>query len=401
LENKWNKEKTMQKKRYAVVGAGRQGTASAYDLVLFGSASKVILADVDEKRARMAASRVNRLTGRRVAAGKLVDARSKKDVENLLDAVDGFISAIPYYHNLELTELAIKSGTHMTDLGGNEEVVRNQLSLHEQALRAGISVIPDCGMGPGMTGSLAAYGISLMDEPEDVFILDGGLPQDPTPPWNYGLTFHINGLTNEYYGKGTYIREGKIVEVPTLTECEIVEFPPLGTLEAFITSGGTSSAIRTYEGMLRTYQNKTLRYPGHCQQFLAYKQLGLFELESIMVSGRKLVPRDFFHALLEPQIKATDNFKDVCLIRVVIRGIKEGIRQEFVGEIIDRADNKTGFTAMERLTGWHASIMLEKALQGRTKRGVHGVETAINPTEFIAEVKKRGISVSERLSLLR
>lgn len=386
----------MTRKTCAVIGAGRQGTSSAYDLARFGNLDCVILADLDGERAAASARRINRLVGGKKAQGQELDLRKKKAVESFLRSVDGVISAVPYYYNLELTELAIKTGTHMTDMGGNEEVVSRQLRLSREADRSGVSVIPDCGMAPGLSNSLAAHGISLMDEPEDVFIWDGGLPQNPIPPWNYSLTFHINGLTNEYDGEATYIRGGKIVHVPTLTELETVDFPPLGQLEAFVTSGSTSSAIRTYQGKLRTYQNKTLRYPGHCQQFLAYKQLGLFDLEPTCILGRKICPRDFFHALLEPKITPRGIPKDICLIRVIVRGRKNGVGHEYRAEIIDRYDERTGFTAMERLTGWHAAILLEMALEGRAKKGVHGVEKAVNSTEVIAEVKKRGIALSER-----
>lgn len=388
------------KGRCVVIGAGRQGTASAYDLAVWGNASSIILADADENRARAAASRINRLVSRQVARGIHLEASDASAVLGLLKDADGAVSAVPYRYNLEITELAIQTKTHLTDLGGNEQVVLRQLALDQKAVEAGISIIPDCGMGPGMTGSLAAYGISKFDQAREVFIWDGGLPLNPTPPWNFALTFHVNGLTNEYDGEATFIRDGKTVKVPTFTELEQVDFPPLGKLEAFVTSGGASSAHRSYLGKLQTYQNKTLRYPGHFEQFRAYKLLGLFEENQVLFRGQKVAPRDFFHLLLEPKIKAAEDYRDICLIRVVVRGLKGGIQQEFTGEIIDRFDEKTGFTAMERLTGWHAAIMLEMALEGKTRTGVRGLEQAVDPAEFMTEVKKRNISVSERLTPL-
>jgi lysine 6-dehydrogenase len=387
--------------QYTIFGAGRQGTASALELAIYGEASHITLFDVNKEAAVHAANRINQLAGTGVVVPKKIDVQDWGAVENVLKGTDAMISAVPYYFNLELTKAAIQTKTHMTDMGGNEKVVRDQLALNEAAKKAGVSIIPDCGMGPGMTGSLAAYGISLMDEPEDVFIWDGGLPQNPIPPWNYQLTFHINGLTNEYDGDATFLREGKVINLPTLTERELIEFPPLGQLEAFVTSGGTSSAIRTYEGKLRTYQNKTLRYPGHLEQFRAYKLLGLFEMEPILFGERNIIPRDFFHALLEPNLKAGEDYRDICLIRAIVRGLKNGSPHEFIGEIVDEFDEKTGFSSMQRLTGWHTAIMLEMAVQGQAKKGVHGLETAVNPITFMDEVKKRGIKVTESLSTLR
>lgn len=383
---------------YAVIGAGRQGLAAAYDLALYGEASCVTLMDSNEKAAQSASVRINRLVGRQIAQGRKLDVREQKAVKAALEGIDGFISAVPYYYNFELSKAAIRTKAHMADMGGNEKVVAEQLALNDEALQAGVCIIPDCGMGPGMTGSLAAYGIGLMDKAEEAFIWDGGLPLNPKPPWNFQLTFHINGLTNEYHGEATFLREGRVVKVPTFSEYELIDFPPLGQLEAFVTAGGTSSAIKTYQGQLCTYQNKTLRYPGHLEQFRAYKLLGLFEEKPISFAGGKVVPRDFFHALLEPKILPDPDYKDICLIKVVVRGMKNKKPSEFTAQLIDRFDEKTGFTSMQRLTGWHAAIMLEMATQGRSKKGVHGLEVAVSPVEFIAEVKKRGLDIKERFS---
>jgi lysine 6-dehydrogenase len=384
--------------QYGVIGAGRQGTAAAYELAANGRASGVTLFDLNEEAALSAAARIDRLTGRRIASGRQLDVQDKEAVETALNKVDAVVSAVPYFYNLELTRAAIKTKTHLTDLGGNEEVVAAQFGLSADASGAGITIVPDCGMGPGMTGSLAAYGVSLMDEAQDVTIWDGGLPQRPDPPWNYELTFHVNGLTNEYFGEATFLRGGRLVKVPTFSEYELLDFPPFGRLEAFVTSGGTSTALRAYADKLRTYENKTLRYPGHYEQFRAFKLLGLFELEPVSIGVHRIIPRDFFHALLEPRIKAGEGFRDVCLIRVVVRGLNDGEPHEYSADLVDRYDERTGFTSMERVTGWHAAVMLELAAWGRAHKGVHGLETAVDPAEFMTEMKKRGFSIPERFS---
>lgn len=120
-------------------------------------------------------------------------------------------------------------------------------------------------------------------------------------------------------------------------------------------------------------------------------------MERISFEGNRIIPRDFFHALLEPKIKAKRKYKDICLIKVLVRGLKDGEPYEYVAELIDKYDEKTGFTSMERVTGWHTAIMLEMAIQGKAKKGVHGLETAVNPAEFIAEAKKRGFTITEQL----
>src|SRR5208283_1488314 len=158
------------------------------------------------------------------------------------------------------------------------------------------------------------------------FLWDGGLPQQPRQPWNYILTFHFEGLINEYFGTTEFLREGRLIEVPCFEELEPVDFPePLGTLEAFTTAGGTSSAPRTFLGRLRTYQNKTLRYPGHCAQWKTLRDAGLFGEDPVALDGSaRLRPRDLLREVLEPQLRPRPEEKDVCILRAKAVGESGG-----------------------------------------------------------------------------
>ena len=380
--------------RYAVVGTGRQGMAAAYDLGKFGEADEIILADRDAGGARGAASRINRLLGRDVARGVGVDAADLSAVKSLLKGVDAFISGVHYPLNPGLTEVAIEVGAHMCDFGGNTGVVKQQLARDADATRAHITIVPDCGMGPGLNVSLGSYAMSLLDTPREVLIWDGGLPQNPEPPWNYAMTFNIGGLTNEYYGNAYFLKGGKVTEVPCLAGYEILDFgPPLGKLEAFVTSGGLSTSPWTFEGKLDRLENKTLRYPGHWAQIKAFSDLGLLEMEPISIGGCAVSPRDVLHTLFEPQIKKPE-VRDVCLMRVVGRGKKAGRETKVTVDLTDRYDEATGFTAMQRLTGWHASIVAILAAHGSLRQGVVSVELVPGKT-IVDEVRRRGISVRE------
>jgi lysine 6-dehydrogenase len=383
-------------KRYAVLGAGRQGTAAAYDFARFGEADRIVIADMDRSRAEGSADRVNRLIGRPIAHPAVADATDPHTIAGWLrqEGIDAFLSAVPYIHNLGLTYAAIEAGVGMTDLGGNTDIVLQQLALGEQAASAGISVVPDCGQVPGMGTSLVVYAIEQLDQAQDVVMWDGGLPFDPQPPWNYALTFHIEGLTNEYHGEGLYIRQGKTVGIPALEEIETVEFPqPIGPLEAFTTAGGLSSAARTFQGRLRTLINKTLRYPGHYAQLKVMRDLGLFDPTPIEVDGVRVSPRHVLHALWEPQIVATETTRDFFIIRVLAQGLKAKCETEVLVELIHAFDDATGFTAMEQGTGWHAAILTEAIASGRVPRGTIPVESAMTGANFVVEARRRGFDV--------
>ena len=386
--------------RYAVLGAGRQGTACAYDMIKCGDADSVVMADLSIEVAQAAAARVNELLDTDKAVAVELDVTDLDAVRAVLEGVDAFLSAVPYYFNVGITRAAVQAGASMCDLGGNTDLVREQLGFDARAKAAGISIVPDCGQVPGMGTSLMVYAMSLLDEPEEVFMWDGGLPQEPRPPFDYLLTFNIAGLTNEYAESPIFLRDGRPTLVPTMDELEELEFPPpVGRLEAFTTGGGVSTMPWTYEGQLKTLQNKTVRYPGHFDQLRAFYDLGLWSLEPVQVGDQEVVPRDLFHALFLPLVTYSDD-KDVVVIRIQATGRQEGKLAEVVLDLMDFYDEETGFTAMERTTGWDGAIVAGMMARGQTPRGAVPVELAVPPALFVQELARRGIQVDTKVTFL-
>jgi lysine 6-dehydrogenase len=382
--------------RYAVIGAGRQGTAAAYDFARFGEAEVIWMADSDAAQAERAAQRLNALLGRSVAKATALDAADPHTAAAWLrkERIDAFLSAVPYFFNLGLTDAAIQAGAGMTDLGGNSEVVIEQLSRSDDAAAAGCSIVPDCGQVPGMGTSLIVFAMEQLEQTTDVYMWDGGLPQTPAAPWNYTLHFNIEGLTNEYFGDCMYIRDGRTVGIPALEEFEEVMFPPpLGTLEAFTTSGGLTTAARTFAGKLRTLQNKTVRYPGNFAQLKTIQTLGLLEQRPVMVDGAWVTPRHVLHALWDPQIRAAPETRDLILIRILARGTRGGRPAEVRVDLIHRYDEATGFSAMEQGTGWHAAILTEAIAFGWVAKGVIPVEAAMSGADFVEQARRRGFAI--------
>lgn len=384
---------------YAVLGAGRQGIAAAYDLALHGESDTIILADKNRNAAHHGAKRLNALLGEARVTPRVVDAADTEAVRRVLDGAHGLLSAVPFTFNEELVQVAVDTGTHMVDLGGHTGVVRRQLLLDAAARAAGICVVPDCGMGPGMNITLALAAMELLDETTEVRIYDGGLPQEPQPPWGYSLLFHIGGLLNEYDGMAYYLREGQVVEVPALDEREEIDISPLGRLEAFVTSGGLSTMPWTFEGRLRTLENKTLRYPGHCDIFRALRDTGLFSTNAVVVDGVPITPRSLLQTLLTKRLSQED-VRDVCIIHVRAHGTKQGCPATARVHLVDTHDALTGFLAMEKLTGWHAAIVLELAVKGELEPGAHPVETALPPSVFLAQAAPRGWHVEQEVTPL-
>ncbi|MFZ2348861.1 MAG: FAD-dependent oxidoreductase [Candidatus Bipolaricaulis anaerobius] len=378
--------------RYVVIGAGRQGVAAAYDLARHGEAEQITLLDRNAAIARAGAERLNGLLGRQVADAAVGDASQPQTLAPLLAETNGLLSAASYRFNLGLARVAIGTKTHMVDLGGHTGIVRDELALDREAKNAGIALVPDCGMGPGMNVTLALVAMDLLDEAEEVRIYDGGLPEDPKPPWNYALFFSAEGLVNEYEGEAYFLRGGGVTPIPALSELEELEIPPLGGLEAFVTSGGLSTMPWTYAGKLRLLENKTLRYPGHAHLLHGLRALGLLGREAIQVGNNLVAPRDvlislFNRALTDPEAR------DVCVIHVRARGKVGGRPAEARVGLLDRYDPETGFRAMEKLTGWHAALVLSLAVRGEIPPGATPIERALSGDRFLSAAPARGWAI--------
>jgi lysine 6-dehydrogenase len=375
-----------------VLGAGLQGSACAYDLLQNKDVEEVRLADI----------RINELepflakySGKRLIPTPL-DVRDTDAVLALMRESDAVMSALPYYFNYDMAVCAVDAGVHFCDLGGNTEIVFKQKTLHDRAKADGVSVIPDCGLAPGMVNILAEHGIRQLDQVDSVRIYVGGLPQNPEPPLNYQIVYSIEGVLDYYTTLSWVLRGGKRTRVKALSEREPVKFPdPLGTLEAFHTAGGLSTMAFRYEGRVPTMEYKTLRYPGHAELMESIRELGLLDLDPVDVKGHHVVPRDAFIAAVGPRLRKP-NGKDLVALRVAVQGTKGGKPKTVAWELLDYFDEKTGISAMERTTGFSLAITgMMQARKQVTGAGVLTPDEAIPGDLYVSELAMRGIKIRQ------
>jgi lysine 6-dehydrogenase len=225
----------------------------------------------------------------------------------------------------------------------------------------------------------------------------GVLPQNPKPPFNYKLTFNMEGLVTEYDYQAVALREGEIIKIDTLDELETLHIDQLGEMEAFTTSGGTSTAPYTLQDRVRNYEYKTIRFPGHCKLMRLFKDFGFWREDAIKVEGCEVVPKKVFCAVFGPELEKFVD-KDLCAVRGVGIGVKDGRPTAIQIDIFDREDDATGFTSMERLTGFSSSIIAQEVAQGRVEKGACRYENAMTGTSFLSELVKRGIDVRIKVS---
>jgi lysine 6-dehydrogenase len=380
---------------FGILGSGMQGTAAAYDLAKFADPASIHMGDVDLAQATRACERVNKLVGREVCQPFQVDALNEASLTEFLDLVDLVISCLPYWMHPGVAKVAVETMTDMVDLGGNTDITMKTLALDEAAKAVEITLVPDTGLAPGLVNNVGLFLIESMDECHSVKLYCGVLPQNPKPPFNYKLTFNMEGLVTEYDYEATVIRNNEVVMVPTLDEVEELHVDQLGRMEAFTTSGGTSTAPYTFKDKVKNYEYKTIRFPGHAMLMRIFKDFGFWNEEAIEVKGTKVVPKDLFNAVFGPKLAEFVDF-DQCAVRGVGDGVREGKHVHMQVDIFDKQDEVTGFTSMERLTGFSTSIIAQEVAAGRVAKGAVRYENAMGGKAFVEQLRRRGIDVKIR-----
>jgi len=365
------------------------GSSAAYDMARCARVDSVTLADANTRRAKEAAKRINKMVNGKKVVATGIDASSRRDSLKRMRGHDGTLSAVPYFYNLGLAEAAIDANCHFADLGGNNTVVRQELALDKKAAKKNIGIAPDCGLSPGMASVLGGELMRRVGGKADALkIYVGGLPQNPKPPFNYQLVFSVEGLINEYAEPARILRKGKLTTIEPLTEVETFKIPEFAELEAFHTSGGTSTMPETYGKNIGECFEKTLRYPGHFQMIRSLYDLGLFSSKKRKLGKVEIAPRAVISDLIVE--KFSGNEPDVTVMR--IEAHRDGQVAAFT--MIDKYDPETKLTSMMRTTAWPASVVLQMMVSGEiTKRGAVLQERDVPAKQFLSEMAARGVNL--------
>ena len=374
--------------KFLVLGAGAQGSACAFELLQRPEVDRVVLADLDVNEPRPF---LKHFLGGALEL-LILDATDEVAVRSALESVDGVASALPYYFNLDMTRLAIESKANFCDLGGNTEIVDQQRKMTVEAQERDVSVVPDCGLAPGMVNILAQGGIDALDETESVKIYVGGLPQVPEPPLNYQLVYSLEGVLDYYTTPVLVLEGGEVIDKEPLTGVETVTFEALGELEAFLTAGGISRMPYRYRGLIPSMSYKTLRYPGHCELMKSMRNLGLMDLDPVEIGGASVVPRDLLIKVLDTKLRKPSG-KDLVVMRVVIDGAIDGASRTVTYEMVDYYDQDQEITAMMRTTGYSLGATAYMQAAGLIPKGVHTPSECVPAEMYIQQLANRGIVI--------
>jgi len=345
--------------RILVLGAGMVGTIIAADL---GEEPGFRVTLVDRSPAALAAAST-RCNGRiQTREADLSDPQTILALAKEHDAVAG---ALASHLGLRALEAVIDAGKPYCDISFMPE---DAWTRDGRARAAGVTAVVDCGVAPGMSNLLAGAGVLDLDEPEDVEILVGGLPRERRFPYQYKAGFAPADVIEEYVRPARIVEHGRIVVREALTQIEPVDFDGVGTLEAFNTDGLRSLA---YTLKVPNMREKTLRYPGHVALMAAFRATGLFSAEPITVKGMTIRPLDLTSELLFPKWKYEEGEEDLTVMRVTVKGRKEGRPAVRRWDLHDLYDRRSLATSMSRTTAFPCAIILREILAGRiTEKGV-------------------------------
>ncbi|MEI6060675.1 MAG: saccharopine dehydrogenase C-terminal domain-containing protein [Bacteroidota bacterium] len=333
-----------------VLGAGLVGAPMALDLALNGE-FEVTSADLSVD----ALARLNGVNGITTVQADLGNAETLK---SLVKAHDMVISAVPGFMGYCTLEKVIECGKNVVDIAFFPE---DMFTLDQLAKKMNVTAICDMGVAPGMSNVLIGYGASMLDTLEKGITYVGGLPVVRTWPFEYKAVFSPIDVIEEYTRPARYIDGGRLVTREALSDAELLDFPGIGTLEAF-NSDGLRTLATTVKGDFMI--EKTLRYKGHIEKMAVLRDTGFFSKEPILINGAMISPLEFTSRLLFPKWKLQEGEEDLTIMQVITEGLKDGIRMRYTWDLNDRFDRASGVHSMARTTGYTATMVARLLAKG-------------------------------------
>ena len=374
-----------------VLGAGLVGGPMAIDL---GADDRFLVTAADNSRAAL-----DDLAHQSSIETVEIDLSRPEDVTGLVADYDLVVDAVPGFMGYRTLEAVIRAGRHVVDIAFFPE---DPFGLDELAKQNDVIAVTDCGVFPGMGSALIGRAARRLDSIERVLIYVGGLPEVRTWPWEYKAVFSPVDVIEEYMRPARYIDNGVEVTRPALSDPELVDFPGVGTLEAFNTDG-LRTLLQTIDAPFM--KEKTLRYPGHVEKMAVLRESGFFSAEPVTLQGREVRPIDLTARLLFPMWKLQPGDGDITILKILIEGELDGRKRRIVYNMLDRFDRDSNTTSMARTTGYTATATVRMIADGLYAR------TGISPPEYLGQVPgcvqylldglaERGVIYEEHIELL-
>ena len=332
-----------------VLGGGRVGSAIVRDLAAEDDFS-VFGVDLDPVR-------VERMT-EFGADGLVADLSELSNVSKAVADADLVVGAVPGFMGYRTVERVLQEGKPIVDISFFPE---DAFGLNLLAQEAGVCCLVDCGIAPGLSNLILGRMEEHLDETASFHCLVGGLPVERTWPWEYKAPFSPGDVIQEYVRPARLRRDGVEITMPALSEVELVNFPGLGSLEAFNTDG-LRSLLRTCK--TPDMVEKTMRYPGHAVRMRILREAGFFSTEEIQAASGLVRPRDVTEALLFSAWQFEEGEPDLTVMRIVVEGKQNGKSLRHIYNLLDYYNPDTETSSMARTTGYTCTAMVNLIARG-------------------------------------
>jgi lysine 6-dehydrogenase len=299
------------------------------------------------------------------------DLSSPDNVAEAVKDADVVVGCVPGFMGYQTLEVAIGEGKPVVDISFFPE---DAFGLDDLAKEEGVPCLVDCGVAPGLTNLILGRLETVMEETHSFRAYIGGLPVERHWPWEYKAPFSPMDVIQEYVRPARMRRNGENVVLPALSDVELVNFPGLGTLEAFNTDG-----LRTLVDTSKTPNlvEKTLRYPGHALKMQMLREAGFFLDHEIAAPSGMVRPRDVTETLLFDAWQFDDGEPDLTVGRFIVEGIQGGKRVRHTYNLLDYYNPDTEVMSMARTTGYTCASMARLVALGMW------TEPGVAPPEFV------------------
>jgi len=379
--------------------------------------------------------------------------REPERLDDLVAQADLAVSMLPYIHHLQVAHACLRHRRHLVTTSYVKDEMR---ALDGAARQAGVLFLNEIGLDPGIDHMSAMRIIDRVHASGGRVVsfrsYCGGLPapEANTNPFGYKFSWSPRGVLLAGRNDARYLEDGQVVEVPNrrlFATRHTVPVEGVGDLEAY-PNRDSLPYIQLY-GIpeARTMYRGTLRYPGWCETWQKFVELGLLDLtEREDLAGmtyRQLLAhligrpetsdlrRDLaVHLNIPVDSPILDRFEWLGLFRddplppertildVLAVRMQEKLQyapgerdmvvllHDFVAEYPDRRERirswlvdfgiPHGDTAMARTVGLPAAIATRLILQGVIR--LTGVHIPVLPEIYgpvLAELEERGIRVQE------
>ena len=382
-------------------GCGVQGRTALYDLASDPDISEIICADIQFDEL----SKIEDFTDMGKITTAKIDAQNKSDLLDLYRKVDLVIDLLPKEFKSHVNEMALEAKVHVV----NTNYMYKTKDMDKKAKQAGIAIMPECGLDPGIDLVIYADAKSRFESLSVINSYCGGFPEKKacTNPLNYKLSWIWRGVLNSTSRDGRIIKDRQIIEIPFARQHDKsfvheIEFPNLGTLEAI--PNGDAVFFTDRMGLTKKIVNTgrySLRWPGWSAFWRPLKELDFLSEDPVKGIDGKLSPMDFMEKHLGPKLVYQDDEKDLVAMINIFEGKKNNKKMQFTSCMLIERDLETGIMAMSKGVAYTACIVAKMIVKGEIKeKGVLSPINHIPVAPFMERLKKRGIVISEKMEEL-